>query len=369
MKMKFEVLATDGAARRGRLVTARGEVETPVFMPCGTYGSVKAMTPEALFQVGTQIVLGNTFHLMLRPGDAEIAALGGLHAFMQWPGPILTDSGGYQVFSLAEMRKVEEGGVAFRSPINGDALFLSPERSIEAQHNLGADFVMAFDECTPYPVSRRAASDSMRLSMRWAKQCRDAHSAHAGALFGIVQGSMYDDLRRESLAAVVDIGFDGYAIGGLSVGESKAEMNAVLDALMPHMPRAAPRYLMGVGTPADILRAVRLGVDMFDCVLPTRNARNGYAFTSRGTVKIRNAAHRHADAPLDDACACSTCARFSRAYLHHLDRCGEILGSILMTTHNLHYYHALMGKLREAIEQGTLQRLSRTLLDGWNSSE
>ena len=369
MTTGFEVLAADGAARRGRIVTPRGEADTPVFMPCGTYGSVKAMTPEALAQVGTQIVLGNTFHLMLRPGDAEVAALGGLHAFMQWPGPILTDSGGYQVFSLSEMRKVEEGGVAFRSPINGDALFLSPERSIEAQHNLGSDFVMAFDECTPYPVSREEARDSMQLSMRWAKLCREAHGDHAGALFGIVQGGMYDDLRRESLAALVDVGFDGYAIGGLSVGEPKAEMNAVLDALTPHMPAAAPRYLMGVGTPADIVRAVQLGVDMFDCVLPTRNARNGYAFTSKGTVKIRNAVHRHADAPLDGDCACTTCARFSRAYLHHLDRCGEILGPILMTTHNLHYYHGLMAKLREAIEQGTLQRLARTLLDGWNSSE
>ena len=369
MTARFEVLAADGAARRGRIATPRGEVDTPVFMPCGTYGSVKAMTPEALAQVGTQIVLGNTFHLMLRPGDAAIAELGGLHTFMQWPGPILTDSGGYQVFSLAAMRKVEEGGVSFRSPIDGDAMFLSPQRSIAAQHNLGADFVMAFDECTPYPVSHKAAGDSMRLSMRWAKLCRDAHGDHAGALFGIVQGGMYDDLRSESMATLVDIGFDGYAVGGLSVGEPKAEMNAVLDALMPYIPATAPRYLMGVGTPADILRAVRLGVDMFDCVLPTRNARNGYAFTSQGTVKIRNAAHRYADMPLDDACACATCARFSRAYLHHLDRCGEILGSILMTTHNLHYYHALMAKLREAIEQGTLQRLAKTLSDGWNSSE
>ena len=369
MTITFEVLASDGAARRGRLVTPRGEVDTPVFMPCGTYGSVKAMTPEALQQVGTRMVLGNTFHLMLRPGDEAVAALGGLHAFMQWPGPILTDSGGYQVFSLSEMRKVEEGGVAFRSPINGDALFLSPERSIEAQHNLGADFVMAFDECTPYPVSRTQARESMQLSMRWAKRCREAHGEDSSALFGIVQGGMYDDLRSESLASLVDIGFDGYAIGGLSVGESKDEMNAVIDGLMPHMPADTPRYLMGVGTPADILRAVAHGVDMFDCVLPTRNARNGHAFTSKGTVKIRNAAHRHADAPLDEDCACTTCARFSRAYLHHLDRCGEILGSILMTTHNLHYYHALTAKLREAIEQGTLRRLARTLLAGWNPSE
>ena len=364
----FEVLATDGAARRGRLQTARGPVETPVFMPCGTYGTVKAMTPEALAGAGTQMLLGNTFHLMLRPGDAAVRELGGLHAFMQWPGPILTDSGGFQVFSLADLRKVTEEGVSFSSPINGDAVFLSPERSIEAQHNLGADVVMAFDECTPYPATRDAAAASMQLSMRWAERSRAAHGDGPGALFGIVQGGMYDDLRRESLAVLEDIGFPGYAIGGLSVGEPKEEMDRVLEGLLPHMPPGRPRYLMGVGTPQDLVRYVALGVDLFDCVLPTRNARNGYAFTSRGVVKIRNAAHRLADRPLDEDCACPTCTRYSRAYLHHLDRCGEILGAILMTTHNLHYYHALMAQLREAIERGTLPALVETLAHGWNTS-
>ena len=364
----FEVLATDGAARCGRLQTARGPIETPVFMPCGTYGTVKAMTPEALAAAGTQMLLGNTFHLMLRPGDAAVRELGGLHAFMQWPGPILTDSGGFQVFSLADLRKVGEEGVSFRSPINGDAVFLSPERSIEAQHNLGADLVMAFDECTPYPATRDAAAASMQLSMRWAERSRAAHGDGPGALFGIVQGGMYDDLRRESLAVLEDIGFPGYAIGGLSVGEPKEEMDRVLEGLLPHMPPGRPRYLMGVGTPRDLVRYVALGVDLFDCVLPTRNARNGYAFTSRGVVKIRNATHRFADRPLDEDCACPTCTRYSRAYLHHLDRCGEILGAILMTTHNLHYYHALMAQLREAIERGTLPALVETLAHGWNTS-
>ena len=364
----FEVLATDGAARRGRLRTARGPVETPVFMPCGTYGTVKAMTPDALAAAGTQMLLGNTFHLMLRPGDAAVRDLGGLHRFMQWPGPILTDSGGFQVFSLADLRKVDEEGVSFRSPLNGDAVFLSPERSIEAQRNLGADVVMAFDECTPYPATRDAAAASMRLSMRWASRSRDAFGDAPGALFGIVQGGMHDDLRRESLDVLTGIGFDGYAVGGLSVGEPKAEMDAVLEALLPHMPPGRPRYLMGVGTPRDLVRHVALGVDLFDCVLPTRNARNGYAFTSRGVVKIRNAGHRSADRPLDEDCVCPTCTRFSRAYLHHLDRCGEILGAILMTTHNLHYYHALMAQLREAIERGTLPALVETLEHGWNAS-
>ena len=364
----FEVLATDGAARRGRLQTARGPVETPVFMPCGTYGTVKAMTPDALAAAGTQMLLANTFHLMLRPGDGAVRDLGGLHRFMQWPGPILTDSGGFQVFSLADLRKVDEEGVSFRSPINGDAVFLSPERSIEAQRNLGADVVMAFDECTPYPATRDAAAESMRLSMRWASRSRDAFGDAPGALFGIVQGGMHDDLRRESLGMLTGIGFDGYAVGGLSVGEPKEEMDAVLEALLPHMPPGRPRYLMGVGTPRDLVRYVALGVDLFDCVLPTRNARNGYAFTARGVVKIRNAGHRFADVPLDEDCACPTCTRFSRAYLHHLDRCGEILGAILMTTHNLHYYHALMAQLREAIERGTLPALLETLEHGWNAS-
>jgi queuine tRNA-ribosyltransferase len=366
----FEILATDAAARRGRLKTGRGTVETPVFMPCGTYGTVKAMTPEALENVGTQILLGNTFHLLLRPGDEVIASLGGLHRFMHWVGPILTDSGGYQVFSLEALRKVDEGGVFFRSPINGDEVFLSPERSIEVQRNLGADIVMVFDECTPYPATRDRVAFSMELSMRWAQRCRDAHGEDdSAALFGIVQGGMYDDLRNSSLDRLVDIGFSGFAVGGLSVGESKDEMDSVLDALMPRMPVDAPRYLMGVGTPADLVRGVALGVDMFDCVLPTRNARNGYAFTSTGIVKIRNAVHKVSDQPLDDCCECTTCRRFSRAYLHHLDRCGEILASILMTTHNLHYYHALMAKLRGAIEQGKLNALIEILTNDWKSTD
>ena len=369
--MTFDVLATDGKARRGRLTTVHGTVETPVFMPCGTYGTVKGMTPRMLEDVGTQILLGNTFHLMLRPGDQAVRALGGLHEFMQWPGPILTDSGGYQVFSLRDLRKVSAHGVAFRSPINGDAVELTPERSIDVQHNLGSDIVMSFDECTPYPATEAEAEASMRLSMDWARRGRerhgDGHGSSTSLLFGIVQGGMYPGLRSESLAELVGIGFDGYAIGGLSVGEPKAEMDAVLAHVAPTMPADRPRYLMGVGTPADLVRGVMLGIDMFDCVLPTRNARNGYLFTSRGVVKIRNAVHRSDPAPVDEACDCYTCANFSRAYLHHLDRCGEMLGGMLMTIHNLHYYHDLMRRLREAIEAGTLASLARTVTRGWES--
>ena len=363
----FEVLATDGAARRGRLTTRHGTVETPVFMPCGTYGTVKGMTPRVLDEVGTQILLGNTFHLMLRPGDEAVRALGGLHGFMHWDGPILTDSGGYQVFSLRELRKVAEHGVTFRSPINGDVVELTPEESIDAQHNLGADIVMSFDECTPYPASETEAEASMRLSMAWARRGRDRHADHDSLLFGIVQGGMFPGLRDESLAALTAIGFDGYAIGGLSVGEPKEEMDAVLCHIAPAMPADRPRYLMGVGTPADLVRGVSLGIDMFDCVLPTRNARNGYLFTSTGVVKIRNAAHRADPGPVDQECACYACQNFSRAYLHHLDRCGEMLGAMLMTIHNLRYYHDLMARLREAIEAGTLAGLARTVSIGWES--
>lgn len=366
----FELLARDGAARRGRLITAHGAVETPVFMPCGTYGTVKAMTPAALSEVGTQMLLGNTFHLMLRPGDDVVRDLGGLHRFMNWPGPILTDSGGFQVWSLGELRKISEEGVVFRSPVNGDRVSLTPERSMAVQRNLGSDVVMVFDECTAYPATEDEARRSMALSLRWAARCRAAYGdGDRGLLFGIVQGGMHESLRRASLAGLLEIGFDGYAIGGLSVGEPKADMARVLRALLPHMPEAAPRYLMGVGTPADLVLGVALGVDMFDCVMPTRNARNGYAFTSRGTLKIRNARHRLADVPLDPACGCYTCANFSRAYLHHLDRCGEILGSILMTQHNLAYYHALMGRLRASIETGTFRSLIESLHDGWNSPD
>jgi len=372
--MSFEVLATEGAARRGRLATAHGLVETPVFMPCGTYGTVKAMTPEGLEKVGTQMLLGNTFHLMLRPGDIPIRDLGGLHQFMQWPGPILTDSGGFQVFSLGELRKISEEGVVFRSPINGDRVSLTPESSMRVQQNLGSDVVMIFDECTPYPATVDEARASMELSLRWAVRSRAAFNEAAdtgqggGAqLFGIVQGGMHADLRRESLAGLIDIGFDGYAIGGLSVGEPKAEMDDVLRELLPVMPTDRARYLMGVGTPEDLVRGVELGVDMFDCVMPTRNARNGHAFTSTGVVRIRNAVHKNDPAPLDAACTCYTCANFSRAYLHHLERCGEMLGAMLMTEHNLHYYHGLMARLRASVETGTFRTLIETLRNDWNS--
>ena len=363
----FELLSTDGAARRGRLTTPHGTVETPVFMPCGTYGSVKGMTPASLKDVGTQILLGNTFHLLLRPGDAEVAALGGLHEFMGWEGPILTDSGGFQVFSLRELRKVTEEGVEFRSPINGDRILLTPERSIEAQRNLGSDVVMSFDECTPYPATEDEARASMELSMRWAERGREAHGESPNLLFGIVQGGMHAKLRRESLDRLTEMGFDGYAIGGLSVGESKQEMNAVLAGIAPHMPETEPRYLMGVGTPEDLIYGVSQGIDMFDCVLPTRNARNGHLFTSTGVVRIRNAVHRSDPAPLDPECSCYTCRSFSRAYLHHLDRAGEMLGGMLMTIHNLHFYHSLMAELRAAIEAGTLSRLVPTLAAAWRS--
>ena len=371
----FEVLATDGAARRGRLATPHGLVQTPVFMPCGTYGTVKGMTPEALRETGTRILLGNTFHLMLRPGDAAVRDLGGLHGFMGWDGPILTDSGGYQVFSLRQERppsakpskpnvRIDEAGATFRSPVNGDLVNLDPERSIEVQHNLGADIVMSFDECTDYPVGRDAAEESMRRSMRWAARGRERHGDHPSLLFGIVQGGMYPELRTDSLAELVGMGFDGYAIGGLSVGEPKDEMDAIVAHLAPAMPADKPRYLMGVGTPEDLVRGVCAGIDMFDCVLPTRNARNGHLFTSAGVVRIRNSAHRNDPGPIDPECSCYTCANFSRAYVHHLDRCGEILGPVLMTIHNLSYYQALMEQLRGAIEAGTLAGLARTLLDG-----
>ena len=369
----FEVLARHGEARRGRLTTAHGIVETPVFMPCGTYGTVKAMAPAALREVGTQMLLGNTFHLMLRPGDAAIRDLGGLHGFMGWDGPILTDSGGFQVWSLGELRKLDEEGVEFRSPVDGDRVTLTPERSVEAQCNLGADVVMVLDECTAYPATEQQARASMQLSLDWAARSKAAFESRAtGAdtlLFGIVQGGMFAALRGESLAGLLETGFDGYAIGGLSVGEPKAEMDAVMQALMPAMPQASPRYLMGVGTPEDLVRGVLLGVDMFDCVLPTRNGRNGYLFTGRGVLKIRNARHRAADVPLDAQCGCYTCKNFSRAYLHHLDRCNEMLGPMLMTHHNLHYYHELMRRLRGSIETGTLPSLVKTLLDGWNTQD
>ena len=347
--MQFELDTTDGKARRGRLRFPRGVVETPAFMPVGTYGTVKGMLPKDIEAIGADIVLGNTFHLMLRPGTEVIEAHGDLHNFMQWQKPILTDSGGFQVFSLGKMRKITEEGVTFQSPINGSKVFMGPEESMAVQKSLGSDIVMIFDECTPYPATEKEAKDSMELSLRWAKRSLDAHGDNPSALFGIVQGGMYENLREVSLAGLVDIGFDGYAIGGLSVGEPKEDMVRVLDHLAYKMPADKPRYLMGVGKPEDIVEAVRRGVDMFDCVMPTRNARNGHLFTTQGVIKIRNAVHKHDTAPLDESCDCYTCQNFSRAYLHHLDKCGEILGAQLNTIHNLRHYQVIMAELREAI--------------------
>jgi queuine tRNA-ribosyltransferase len=352
--MKFDLLATDGAARRGSLALAHGTVETPVFMPVGTYGSVKAMAPDELVDIGAQIVLGNTFHLWLRPGLDVIRAHGGLHRFMGWDRPILTDSGGFQVFSLGELRKISEDGVKFASPINGDKLFMRPEDSMQIQHVLDSDIVMIFDECTPYPADLKQAADSMRLSLRWARRSRDEHDrlGNTNALFGIVQGGMHEILRDESLAGLNAIGFDGMAIGGLSVGEPKEDFARILAHTAPRLPTGKPRYLMGVGTPEDIVYAVGQGIDMFDCVMPTRNARNGHLFTRFGDIRIKNAVHKNDTRPLDESCDCYCCRNFSRAYLHHLHRCNEILGARLNTLHNLHYYQVLMRELREAIAAG-----------------
>jgi queuine tRNA-ribosyltransferase len=358
--MQFELLTTDNTARRGRLSLAHGLVETPVFMPVGTYGTVKAMTPASLAGIGAQICLGNTFHLWLRPGLDVIHAHGGLHDFMGWHKPILTDSGGFQVFSLGAMRKISEEGVKFSSPIDGAKLFLTPEISMQIQHVLNADIVMIFDECTPWPASRDEAAKSMRLSMRWAQRSRDEHDRlnegkmSANALFGIVQGGMYEDLRDESLAGLDQIGFDGMAIGGLSVGEPKEDMARILARVAPQMPTLKPRYLMGVGTPEDLVHAVKAGIDMFDCVMPTRNARNGHLFTRFGDLKIKNARHKTDTGPLDPSCTCYTCTNFSRAYLSHLFRAGEILASMLNTIHNLHFYQTIMAEMRAAIEVGRL---------------
>ncbi|SMF64982.1 tRNA-guanine transglycosylase [Alteromonadaceae bacterium Bs31] len=353
--LQFELLKQDGLARRGRLQFPRGEVETPTFMPVGTYGTVKGMLPRDIKAIGAQIVLGNTFHLMLRPGTEVVKAHGDLHDFMQWQGPILTDSGGFQVFSLGDIRKISEEGVKFRSPIDGSEVFLDPERAIQVQRDLGSDIVMIFDECTPYPATENEARDSMELSLRWAKRSKDAHAGNPAALFGIVQGGMYEGLRSASLRGLTEIGYDGYAIGGLSVGEPKEDMIRVLDHLGKEMPKDKPRYLMGVGKPEDIVEAVCRGVDMFDCVMPTRNARNGHLFTREGVIKIRNAKHRYDTNPLDSSCDCYTCQNFSRAYLHHLDKCGEILGAQLNTIHNLRHYQIIMQELRSAIELGELK--------------
>ncbi|MEM6986894.1 MAG: tRNA guanosine(34) transglycosylase Tgt [Pseudomonadota bacterium] len=360
--MQFTLISQDGAARRGRLALAHGDVETPAFMPVGTYGTVKGMTPDDVEASGADILLGNTFHLWLRPGTEVIKAHGDLHDFMQWHKPILTDSGGFQVFSLAKLRKITEEGVHFRSPVDGSKVFLDPETSMQIQRDLGSDVVMAFDECTPYPAERDVAQQSMALSMRWAARCKDAHAGNPNALFGIVQGGVYPDLRAESVAHLKQIGFDGYAIGGLAVGEPKDERNAMLEVVNPLLPADRPRYLMGVGKPVDFFDGVARGVDMFDCVIPTRNARNGFLYTSTGVVKVRNAVHRYDTGPVDANCDCPTCQRYSRSYLHHLARCNEMLGAHLNTVHNLYFFQSLMRGIRASIENGTFEQHRREVL-------
>ncbi len=364
--MRFELLGTDGAARRGRLTLARGTVETPAFMPVGTAGSVKGVTAEELVGCGAEIVLGNTFHLMLRPGAEVVRAHGGLHSFMHWPRPILTDSGGFQVFSLSGMRKLSEEGVRFRSPVDGGPVFLDPERSMAVQRALGSDIAMVFDECTPWPATEQQARESMELSLRWSARSRAAYDAEPGpgVLFGIVQGGMYGALRRASLEGLLQTGFDGLAIGGLAVGEPEDQRLAVLSELLPLMPPGQPRYLMGVGRPEDLVESVALGIDMFDCVMPTRHARNGHLFVPWGVMNIRNARYAEDTGPIDPDCGCYTCRHYSRAYLRHLDRCGEMLGPRLNTLHNLHYYLSLMRGLRDAIAAGRLDEFRRAFYAG-----
>ena len=368
MTLHWTATARDGAARAGVLHTAHGQVETPVFMPVGTAGTVKAMTADAVRSTGARMVLGNTYHLMLRPGAERLARLGGLHRFMDWHGPILTDSGGYQVMSLAGLRTMDEGGVTFRSHLDGSQHRLTPERSVAIQHLLGADVTMCLDECTPFPATAEQAATSMRLSMRWAARCRDAFVMQDGhGLFGIVQGSVFPELRAESVAALVEIGFEGYAVGGLAVGEGQAAMLATLDCTVPLLPRDAPCYLMGVGTPSDLVGAVARGVDMFDCVIPTRSGRTGRAYTSRGVLNLRNARHAEDAGPLDPGCGCPACARHSRAYLHHLLKAEEMLGPMLLTWHNLQYYQDLMRGLRAAIGEGRYAAHAVALAAGWEA--
>ena len=362
--MKFDLINKDGNARRGQLQFDRGVVNTPAFMPVGTYGTVKAMTPESIKDTGAEIILGNTFHLMLRPGTDVIEAHEGLHKFINWDRPILTDSGGFQVWSLAHRRKITEKGVTFASPVDGSKVFMGPEESMAVQKSLGSDIVMSFDECTPYPATHEEASTSMELSMRWAERSKKAHEGNPSALFGIVQGGMYEDLRVKSAQILSGIGFDGYAIGGLSVGEPEKEREQVLDFSLPVLPEDRPRYLMGVGRPEDIIAAVARGVDMFDCVMPTRNARNGYLFTRNGTLKVRNARFRMDNKPIDSECGCYTCQNYSRAYLKHLDRCNEILASMLATIHNLWFYQELMQTLRLSIEENRFESQAGELLEG-----
>ena len=361
--MKFEISKTDGHARTGNLIFDKGIVRTPAFMPVGTYGTVKSLTPSDILRSGADIVLGNTFHLMLRPGTEIIRKHGSLHNFMCWEKPILTDSGGFQVFSLGKMRKITEDGVIFKSPIDGSTVSLDPEKSMEVQRALGSDIVMIFDDCTPYPATKKQAMESMRLSLRWAERSKVAHAGNPSALFGIIQGGMHEDLRGESLEELTAIGFDGYAIGGLSVGEPKKDMQTILNAIGPKMPQNKPRYLMGVGKPEDIIRAVQRGVDMFDCVMPTRNARNGHLFTSEGIIRIRNSVYKDDLNPLDPECDCYTCSNFSRSYLHHLEKCKEMLGPQLNTIHNLRFYQNLMSQIRGAIAEGNLDSFANNYFE------
>jgi len=363
----YKLITKDGLARRGEVVTAHGKFQTPAFMPVGTYGAVKSVSPKTLEDLEAEIILSNTYHLMERPGVEAIKLHGGLHNFIGWEGPILTDSGGYQVFSLSKKRKIQEEGVEFSSPLNGDKRYLTPESCMQLQLDYGVDIAMVLDECTPYPVEEGEAKESMQLSLRWAKRCRSSFQSERASLFGIIQGGVFNNLREESLAELIEIGFEGYAIGGLSVGEPKEEMDKIVDHIAPIMPEDKPRYLMGVGTPLDIAKAVQLGVDMFDCVIPTRHARNGYLYTSKGIVKIRNSENKHNLEPLDENCSCYTCSKFSRSYLHHLDKTKEMLGSTLQTIHNLHYYLSLMRNLRLCIETGTLQTFIKQFEDTWNN--
>ncbi len=370
MTLQFQVHKQEGESRRGTLTFTRADgsvrtVETPIFMPCGTYGSVKGLSPDQLEAAGVQMLLGNTFHLMLRPGMEIMDSHGGLHGFMGWDKPILTDSGGFQVFSLGDLRKISEEGVKFRSPVNGDEIFLSPESSMQIQRSLNSDVVMCFDECTPFPARKDEVTESMELSMRWAARSKAAFEGNPNSLFGIIQGGIYEDLREVSLGKLRDIGFDGYAIGGLSVGEPKDDMLRVIKHIAPLMPKDRPRYLMGVGTPEDLVESVRRGVDMMDCVMPTRNARNGHLFTSAGVVRIRNSPHKKDTDPVDEHCDCYTCQNFSRAYLHHLDKCGEILGAVLNSIHNVHYYLNVMARLREGLDVGQLDDQVASIYEGW----
>lgn len=372
MSLDFKVHKRSGEARRGTLTFTRAdgsvrEVQTPIFMPCGTYGSVKGLSPSQLEAAGVQMLLGNTFHLMLRPGMEIMDMHGGLHGFMGWDKPILTDSGGFQVFSLGDLRKISEEGVKFRSPVNGDEIFLSPESSMQIQRSLNSDVVMCFDECTPFPATKDEVAASMELSMRWASRSKNAFEGNPNSLFGIIQGGVYEDLREQSLGKLNDIGFDGYAIGGLSVGEPKDDMLRVIKRIAPLMPSEKPRYLMGVGTPEDLVESVRRGVDMMDCVMPTRNARNGHLFTSIGVIRIRNSPHKSDTRPVDEHCDCYTCQHFTRAYLHHLDKCGEILGAVLNSIHNVHYYLGIMARLRAGLDSDTLEETVAEIYEGWGT--